>query len=646
MTDQTSAHIDAPKPGRPCARPVMKAVKATGSQASAEIAASGNRAADIQGRDGWPKCQLAAGADVEDPASEEEMEEVPRAHKKKGRKIIPVKMPVRDAIQATRSLISNGSMEACDDDHQTPGLDSEVGCIPGWISNIPTSIGSKPSSKATPSTTAPSTSNFPPSSRITKGSTISSGSVPLTSISTSDAGANVMGSHYTAWFKDGSLGYQDFSQEELDLIEEDIGNDGFFMLSDIDNDDDRLREDDKDNDNNKEDSILLNTSKDQFNMDTEVPPAVVPLVKYKSNSDSSMDSDLQPRPSGQPPPLGQVLNLCSTIKAIKQKLADFEDDLSLSSDVEFVGQSYQVAVKKEESEPMLLRQTSATGVSVTRNAAVAKKLKPSITDTHSASMVSSQATPGPMNPPTALLMQILARLQYRMKNLPGGVWLLKDAPLCIMLQSIWNTLFTRTIPHTVTNDRPVIGISSATRLPPLPVIVLANFMFSQDNIETDEDCTGLAKSLRLAFLYGNISEEGKGKNPFQSDLIIQVLVHHRCSTWGTIDVPGTTTMSLAYSRGALALSTAAACFLYYRHIYSAYFACFRSSVPSILSWTKARMVTSKSSLEGGHVKVPRKHNKSTDKESTVSFAFSDANYRAKTRSYMTSITRLQEPVIH
>ncbi|KAG1779374.1 hypothetical protein EV702DRAFT_966501 [Suillus placidus] len=45
------------------------------------------------------------------------------------------------------------------------------------------------------------------------------------------------------------------------------------------------------------------------------------------------------------------------------------------------------------------------------------------------------------------------------------------------------------------------------------------------------------------------------------------------------------------------------------------------------------------------VKVPQKPNKSTGKESTVSFAFSDANYGAKTRAYMTSIARFREPVI-
>ncbi|KAG2340591.1 hypothetical protein BDR05DRAFT_1002410 [Suillus weaverae] len=120
MTDQAAVCVDVPKPGCPCACPIMKAVKAleasnltiAGSQASAEI--TSGKAVDTQGRGGQSK--LAASADVEDPTSEDKMEgQVPRAHKKKGRKIIPVKMPVRDAIQATESLI-NGSMEACYDD--------------------------------------------------------------------------------------------------------------------------------------------------------------------------------------------------------------------------------------------------------------------------------------------------------------------------------------------------------------------------------------------------------------------------------------------------------------------------------------------------------------------------------------------------
>ncbi|KAG2340590.1 hypothetical protein BDR05DRAFT_950314 [Suillus weaverae] len=91
------------------------------------------------------------------------------------------------------------------------------------------------------------------------------------------------------------------NSEELDPIEEDVGNDGFFMLSDLDNDNNRLGEDNKDNKDDKDDSIMFNTSEDQFNMDTEVSPAVVPLVEYKSGSNSSMDSDNQPPPSMQVP---------------------------------------------------------------------------------------------------------------------------------------------------------------------------------------------------------------------------------------------------------------------------------------------------------------------------------------------------------
>ncbi|KAG2340589.1 hypothetical protein BDR05DRAFT_866069, partial [Suillus weaverae] len=45
------------------------------------------------------------------------------------------------------------------------------------------------------------------------------------------------------------------------------------------------------------------------------------------------------------------------------------------------------------------------------------------------------------------------------------------------------------------------------------------------------------------------------------------------------------------------------------------------------------------------VKVPQKPNKSTGKESIVSFAFPDAHYGVKTRAYMTSIAYLREPVI-
>lgn len=79
----------------------------------------------------------------------------------------------------------------------------------------------------------------------------------------------------------------------------------------------------------------------------------------------------------------------------------------------------------------------------------------------------------------------------------------------------------------------------------------------QDDIETDDDRKDFAKNLhlKLGFLYGTIMENGKYKQPFQSELLIQVLVQHRCATLGAIDNHRKTT----YAKGALSLATAAAC---------------------------------------------------------------------------------------
>lgn len=82
-------------------------------------------------------------------------------------------------------------------------------------------------------------------------------------------------------------------------------------------------------------------------------------------------------------------------------------------------------------------------------------------------------------------------------------------------------------------------------------------MSSQDDVETDEDRKNFAKNLRLklAFLYGTVTKDGKFKQPFQSELLIQVLVQHRCATWGAVD----NHRMVTHAKGALSLATAAAC---------------------------------------------------------------------------------------
>ncbi|KAG1820100.1 hypothetical protein EV424DRAFT_1322951, partial [Suillus variegatus] len=130
------------------------------------------------------------------------------------------------------------------------------------------------------------------------------------------------------------------------------------------------------------------------------------------------------------------------------------------------------------------------------------------------------------------------------------------------LQDTWDVVY-EDIPHIVTNDGPVMAIAlqrlSEWRngIGSTAVTVFTNFMSLQDDVKTDEDRKGFAESLlvNLAFLYGNIMEDGKCERPFQSDLIIQVLVQHTCATWGAIDSHRKRT----YAKGALSLCTAAAC---------------------------------------------------------------------------------------
>ncbi|KAG2362914.1 hypothetical protein BDR07DRAFT_1283556, partial [Suillus spraguei] len=134
------------------------------------------------------------------------------------------------------------------------------------------------------------------------------------------------------------------------------------------------------------------------------------------------------------------------------------------------------------------------------------------------------------------------------------------------------------------------------------ITVLTHFMSTQDDIESDEDRKDFAKNLRLklGFLYGSITEDGKYKQPFQSELLIQVLVQHRCATLGAIDSHRKT----SYAKGALSLATAAAC------------------------------------CQG-----PHSLNKVTGKASNALKAFSDTNYGEATRGYMKSINRLRESVL-
>ncbi|KAG2153544.1 uncharacterized protein EDB93DRAFT_1248810 [Suillus bovinus] len=92
------------------------------------------------------------------------------------------------------------------------------------------------------------------------------------------------------------------------------------------------------------------------------------------------------------------------------------------------------------------------------------------------------------------------------------------------------------------------------------LVVFATFLRSQPDLETDEDYQQFSACLLIksTFLYGTIKEDGsKHMEPFQSDLIMQVLAQHHCAISGALTiVPGFTT--LRHAKGALALATSAA----------------------------------------------------------------------------------------
>ncbi|KAG2050398.1 hypothetical protein BDR06DRAFT_998635 [Suillus hirtellus] len=106
QADQDNARVDTPKPKHPCACPVGKAAKTLktpnstmdGGQAGAEIVTA-NKPVVTKGKGQKGRArQLAAGANVECPASDEDLEEELVAAKPQRKKA--TKPLVRDAIEA------------------------------------------------------------------------------------------------------------------------------------------------------------------------------------------------------------------------------------------------------------------------------------------------------------------------------------------------------------------------------------------------------------------------------------------------------------------------------------------------------------------------------------------------------------------
>ncbi|KAG1809305.1 uncharacterized protein BJ212DRAFT_1484428 [Suillus subaureus] len=142
----------------------------------------------------------AVSADGKGGRAESDAEEevrVPGSHKKKEkRKVLPVKMPVRDAIQAV-GLIDESTM-ACDDhkkldDVSTKDYGIAAERISGWRTDIPPA-GSKPSSWL--------------EEKIIYNAfqLLYSGGAPLTPIDTiANAGADNVADHFTTLFADNDL---------------------------------------------------------------------------------------------------------------------------------------------------------------------------------------------------------------------------------------------------------------------------------------------------------------------------------------------------------------------------------------------------------------------------------------------------------
>ncbi|KAG1892001.1 hypothetical protein F4604DRAFT_1565083, partial [Suillus subluteus] len=208
------------------------------------------------------------------------------------------------------------------------------------------------------------------------------------------------------------------------------------------------------------------------------------------------------------------------------------------------------------------------------------------------------------------------------------VWSIPEMTLRDILQDIWNVVY-GDITHTVTTNGPVIAIALQRlsdwrhNIGHSAVSVLASFMLSQDDVETDRDREDFANSLlfKLGFLYGHITEDGKFQKPFQSDLILEVLVQHSHSTSGAINRHRSPT-DITHARGAIGLITL-------------------ERALKIIGHHPTLGVNSK----GKAVKVPHTLNKATGKDSGSRSAFSVTNFGSATRNYMKSINRLEESIV-
>ncbi|KAG1856774.1 hypothetical protein F4604DRAFT_1931778 [Suillus subluteus] len=211
----------------------------------------------------------------------------------------------------------------------------------------------------------------------------------------------------------------------------------------------------------------------------------IPLVNYTSNSDTDFETPLSGQASHADrdayiefPSLAQP----PSTRYVPPK----EDLLSPSSEVEVL------AVVKKEPEAVTLRRTSATSVTVKPKAPVTEEVEV-LCCKYS---LSAQA----LRPPRQQRRHqsqsgkwsgvFIPTLIYCIGN-QDEVWAIKDSPLRATLQLIWDAVY-KGVPYTVTTDRachcqwPFSSCQNgATASAPLPLVVFANFLRSQADLETE-----------------------------------------------------------------------------------------------------------------------------------------------------------------
>ncbi|KAG1719778.1 hypothetical protein EDB19DRAFT_1967678 [Suillus lakei] len=448
-----------------------------------------------------------------------------------------------------------------------------------------------------PSTMPSDFSSTAPSSKLTMGSTISSGGAPLTPINTiADAGTDNVADRFTTLFADDDLAESVERSQALARMSKPRAAQGVKVYSKVPDTSLNAIQPDVSNDEMNVEAAppvvasLVNYGSDtDMESDLEPPPSTqVPRGYY--------DADIRRAAALARTPTSHSTILATSAK---RKLVDMEDGLTdddaiedalpeddlleddvieddqigddfmvdddfvikedtPSSDVEFVGHSKPVVVKTE-SEP--------TNVGVKHKAPVAKRTKSSVAHTRSLSSISSATSRAMSN---SVEVEILPRSAYWIKNLPGGaqavarwsvvfiptlifaigdqdeVWAWAhpklEAVLHTTVQDTWDVVY-KDIPHKVTTDGPVMALATQrlsewrNGMGTTAVTALTHFMSLQDDVETDEDREDFANNLlfKLGFLYGSITEDGQFKKPFQSELLVQVLVQHRCATWGAIE---------------------------------------------------------------------------------------------------------------